>query len=76
MRKVLALMLMLFCSILALPLTSANPIGPPEPYNFIENYLLIYLMAFIPVAVVAVFIAYFIKKRKKKPITKQNISIN
>ena len=75
MRKVLAVMLMLFCSVLALPLASANPIGPPE-YNFIENYLLIYLMAFIPLAVVAVFIAYFIKKRKKKPITKQNISIN
>ena len=33
-------------------------------------------MAFIPVAIVAVFMAYFIKKRKKKPITKQNISIN
>ena len=71
MKRMLTILLVLLCFVTAIPLVSANFIPPPEPYNFIENYLLFPLMVALPSVVIAVLIAYFIKKRKNKLASKQ-----
>src|SRR5665647_1832255 len=68
MRKVLAVMLMLFCSILALPLVSANPI---EPYfTHTSAYAASYVALIILVIVIADFAIFSVRRRK---LTKQSL---
>lgn len=66
MRKVLAVMLMLFCLISALPLVSANPIGGfRDTSAYASSYV-----ALIILVIVVVDFAIFLVRRKK--FTKQS----
>jgi hypothetical protein len=67
MKKVLAIMLMLFCFILELPLVSANPIGG---FRSTPAYAASYVALIILVIVIADF-AIFLVRRKK--FTKQSL---
>jgi hypothetical protein len=68
MRKVLAVMLMLFCLISALPLVSANPI---EPYfKHTSAYAASYVALIILVIVIADFAIFSVRRKK---LTKQSL---
>lgn len=67
MRKVLAVMLMLFCSILALPLVSANPV---PGFKHTSAYAASYVALIILVIVIADFAIFSVRRRR---ITKQSL---
>jgi len=62
MKKVTALLLVLFCSIIATPLVSSNPVGPYQPHTspYTAGYI---AMAFSIIALLDLMI-YIIRKKK------------
>ena len=68
MRKVLAVMLMLFCSILALPLVSAN--FDSVPFKNTSAYSASYVAITILVIVIADFVIFIVRRRR---LTKQSL---
>lgn len=68
MRKVLAVMLMLFCSILALPLVSAN--FDSVPFKHTSAYSASYVALIILVIVIADFAIFSVRRKR---LTKQNL---
>jgi len=67
MRKVLAVMLMLFCSISALPLVSANPV---PSFKDTSAYAASYVALIILVIVIADFAIFSVRRRR---LTKQSL---
>ena len=68
MRKVLAVMLMLFCAILALPLASAN--FDSVPFKHTSAYAASYVALIILVIVIADFAIFSVRR---KSLTKQSL---
>lgn len=69
MRKVLAVMLMLFCSILALPLVSANFDQVPA-FKYTSAYAASYVALIILVIVIADFAIFSVRRKR---FTKQSL---
>jgi hypothetical protein len=67
MKKVLAIMLMLFCLLLTLPLVSANPVGG---YRSTPAYPASYVALIILVVVIADFAIYSVRRKK---LTKRSL---
>lgn len=66
MRKVLAVMLMLFCLISALPLVSANPVNIKHTSAYAASYVALIIL----VIVIADFAIFSVRRKK---LTKQSL---